>query len=97
MDGLINKDDPRNSALSDLSPRELEVLGWIAKGYRNDAIADVLSRDVKTVERHINNLYGKLKSNQLEDAEDEADSKHPRVRAALSYLRATGMLPGELG
>ena len=39
----------------------------MAKGYRNDTIAQVLSRDVKTVERdvktverHINNIYGKL-------------------------------------
>ena len=31
MDGLIKTDDPRNSVLSDLSPRELEVLGWISK------------------------------------------------------------------
>jgi DNA-binding CsgD family transcriptional regulator len=31
----------------------MKVLGWLAKGYRNDTIAGLLSRDVKTVEGHI--------------------------------------------
>ena len=57
MERLIRTGDTRSSFLKDLSPRELEVLSWMAKGYRNDTIADVLSRDVKTVERHINNIY----------------------------------------
>ena len=94
MEGLINTTDPQSSFLNELSPREMEVLSWISKGYRNDTIAGVLSRDVKTVERHINNIYSKLNNDKLEDAEP-ADSLHPRVRAALMYLRATGSLPAE--
>ena len=91
MEELIRTGDARNSFLKELSPRELEVLGWMAKGYRNEAIAEVLSRDVKTIERHINNIYSKF--------QDTDDYSNPRVRAALLYLRATGLLstaqPGE--
>ena len=92
MEGLIRTGEADNSFLRELSPRELEVLGWMAKGYRNDTIADVLSRDVKTVERHINNIYSKL-NNEKDDGGH--DSRHPRVRAALTYLKATGMLPNQ--
>ena len=90
MEGLIKTGDSNNTFLQELSPRELEVLSWMAKGYRNDTIADVLSRDVKTVERHINNIYSKLHSDREEGTEE---SRHPRVQAALTYLRATGLIP----
>ena len=56
--------------MNDLTPKAVEVLGWLARGYRNDTIAEILERDVKTVERHINNIYA-----SLQDEEDE--SKHP--------------------
>ena len=56
MEGLVSPKEVSSAVLPGLSPREMEVLSWIAKGYRNDTIADVLSRDVKTVERHINNI-----------------------------------------
>ena len=90
MEELIRTGEPTNSFLSELSARELEVLSWMAKGYRNDTIAQALSRDVKTVERHINNIYSKMQHNKSQ-APDQ--SLHPRVRAALIYLRATGLLP----
>lgn len=93
MEGLIRTGDGQAAFLRDLSPRELEVLSWMAKGYRNDTIADVLSRDVKTVERHINNIYSKLFSDK-KDEENEG-SKHPRVQAALTYLKATGLLTND--
>ena len=88
MEGLIRSDS--GGVLGELTPKELEVLGWMAKGYRNDTIAQLLSRDVKTVERHINNIYSKLHNNRVEDRDN---SKHPRVRAALAYLNAIGLLP----
>ena len=65
----------------------------MAKGYRNDTIANVLSRDVKTVERHINNIYSKLFSDKKDD--EEEGSRHPRVQAALTYLKATGLLTND--
>ena len=86
MEELIRNGDAQGGFLNELSPRELEVLSWIAKGYRNETIANVLGRDVKTVERHINNIYGKL------GATEDSDSRDRRVGAALTYLRATGLL-----
>lgn len=88
MEALIGTGDAQSGILRDLSPKALEVLSWVAKGYRNDSIAEVLSRDVKTIERHINNIYTTLLG-----AEDELG--HPRVRAALMYLRANGLLSTE--
>ena len=43
-----------------LSGREVEVLRLIATGASNQAIADTLSISVRTVERHITNLYAKI-------------------------------------
>ena len=88
MEELIKTGDAQSEMLRDLSPRALEVLHWVARGYRNDTIADVLSRDVKTVERHINNIYTSLLG-------PDDDSRHPRVKAALMYIRATGVLSTE--
>jgi DNA-binding NarL/FixJ family response regulator len=43
-----------------LTPREREVLGLIAAGRSNQAIAAELMLSVRTVERHISTIYGKL-------------------------------------
>jgi two-component system response regulator NreC len=44
----------------ELTPREQEVLTYIAEGYSNREIADVLVISVKTVDRHRENLMRKL-------------------------------------
>jgi len=44
----------------DLTPREQEVLTFIAEGYSNREIADALVISVKTVDRHRENLMRKL-------------------------------------
>ena len=49
-------------------------------------------RDAKTVEHHIDNIYSKLHSDREEGSDD---SRHPRLQAALTYLRATGLLPAD--
>ena len=85
MEGLITNDESKSSFLKDLSPRELEVVGWMAKGYRNNTIAEVLCLEPKTVERHINNIYGKMGYCP--------DSRHTRVHAVTLYMRAMGLLP----
>jgi ATP/maltotriose-dependent transcriptional regulator MalT len=51
-----------------LSPREIEVLRLIAKGGRNREIAEELFLSVRTVERHITNLYAKLGVNGRAEA-----------------------------
>ena len=87
MEGLITTMDPKANFLKELSPRELEVLSWMAKGYNNGTIADVLCLEPKTIERHINDIYNKIGATP--------DSKHARVHAVTLYLRATGALPAE--
>lgn len=43
-----------------LSPREQEVLGLLARGYRHAEIAEQLGIAPRTVNTHINHIYGKL-------------------------------------
>jgi DNA-binding NarL/FixJ family response regulator len=43
-----------------LSSRELEVLSYLAKGYRYKEIADTLFLSVDTVRTHLHNIYEKL-------------------------------------
>jgi DNA-binding NarL/FixJ family response regulator len=47
-------------AVADLTPRELAVLRLVAAGKSNQAIATELVLSVRTVERHISNIYGKI-------------------------------------
>ena len=46
--------------LSGLSGRELEVLELVAAGADNEQIASRLYLSVRTVERHLSNVYAKL-------------------------------------
>ncbi|HMJ14124.1 MAG TPA: LuxR C-terminal-related transcriptional regulator [Polyangiaceae bacterium] len=43
-----------------LTPRELEVLRWIASGKSNKEVARALFLSEKTVERHVSNIFQKL-------------------------------------
>ena len=49
-----------DSEVSQLTPRELEVLSELAKGYRYKEIADRLKIGTETVRTHIQKIYGKL-------------------------------------
>ncbi len=46
--------------LSDLTPRELEVLHWLAKGKTNSETGTILGCEEKTVKKHRNHIYEKL-------------------------------------
>lgn len=50
----------RSFKQASLSPRELEVLCMIAKGFKNQAIAIQLGIVQRTVEQHITNILSKL-------------------------------------
>jgi NarL family two-component system response regulator LiaR len=43
-----------------LTPREVEVLGLVAKGFANKQIANALSISVRTVKTHVSNILSKL-------------------------------------
>jgi DNA-binding NarL/FixJ family response regulator len=52
--------DRRTLAPAGLTPRELRVLGLVATGMTNRAIAQHLTISEKTVARHLSNIFGKL-------------------------------------
>jgi DNA-binding NarL/FixJ family response regulator len=68
-----------DSPLSELTPRELEILSEIAQGKSNQAIADQLVLSKRAVEKHINAIFLKLELTHDEDVSR-------RVKAALIYL-----------
>jgi DNA-binding CsgD family transcriptional regulator len=60
-----------------LSGREREVLALVAEGLRNDQIAERLFLSSRTVERHLSNIYVKLRMS----------GKAARAAAAARYVR----------
>lgn len=44
----------------ELTVRESEVMGWVARGKTNAQIAELLWLAPSTVRRHLENVYGKL-------------------------------------
>jgi len=46
--------------LSDLTPRELEILQLVLAGYTNQAIAHEIYISKKTVEFHLDHIYTKI-------------------------------------
>lgn len=43
-----------------LTPREAEVLSWIAKGKTNRDIGDILGISARTVNKHLEHIFEKL-------------------------------------
>jgi DNA-binding NarL/FixJ family response regulator len=70
------------SPLSELTPREREVLAQIAEGKSNTAIAESLVLTKRAVEKHINSIFMKL---GLASAMDTSK----RVKATLLFLAET--------
>ena len=70
------RDDP----LRNLTPREREVLGLMAEGRSNAAIAEALVVTERAVEKHVTSIFSKL--DLVNTPED-----HRRVLAVLAYLR----------
>ena len=76
---LVGRPRRGRNPLEDLTERELEVLGLMAEGRTNRAIADKLVITEHTVEKHVANVMGKLRI--AEGAED-----HRRVLTVLTFL-----------
>ncbi len=68
------------SVLDRLTARELEVLGLVARGDSNRAIAQELVLSDRAVEKHITSILTKL------DLSADDTEVHRRVRAVLLYL-----------
>ena len=69
----------RRNPIDVLTPREREVLGLMAQGLSNVAIAKSLTVSDGAVEKHVGNIFSKL---GLEPDPEE----HRRVRAVLTFL-----------
>ena len=75
--GRQREEDP----LAELTPREREVLGLMAEGRTNAAIAEELVVSERAVEKHVTNIFGKLDLTAT-------GADHRRVLAVLAYLGA---------
>jgi len=71
----------RQRPIAELTPREREVLGLMAEGRSNIAIAEELVITQRAVEKHVKNIFQKLRL-------APADTDHRRVLAVLRYLEA---------
>jgi DNA-binding NarL/FixJ family response regulator len=74
--GTRRGEDP----ISQLTPREREVLELIAEGRSNQGIAEKLVVTERAVEKHVTSIFGKLRL-------PAAPEDHRRVLAVLAYLR----------
>ena len=77
MLGRHRRDDP----LAELTPRERQVLGLMAEGRTNSAIAGELVITERAVEKHVTSICSKL--DLTATPED-----HRRVLAVLTYLKS---------
>jgi DNA-binding NarL/FixJ family response regulator len=69
-----------NDPFEELTSREREVLGLMAEGRSNQAIADALVISGRAVEKHVTSIFTKL---NLPPAPED----HRRVLAVLAFLR----------
>lgn len=69
----------QRSSISWLTPREFEILGEMAQGKSNAAIASTLRVSERAVEKHTNSIFAKLGLTEEKDV-------NRRVKAVLLYL-----------
>lgn len=80
VDALIEaRSRAAHSKLSQLTPRERELLAEIAAGKSNGAIAQTLVLTKRAVEKHVNSIFSKLNLPETQDVSR-------RVKATLIFL-----------
>lgn len=82
VEQLVNRRKMGNDPVEELTDRELEVLGLMAEGLSNKAVAGRLFITEHTVEKHVQNIFAKLRLPATAD-------DHRRVLAVLTYLNST--------
>jgi DNA-binding NarL/FixJ family response regulator len=79
VEGLVAANRAKPSELDALTPRELQVLGEMAQGKSNIAIASTLVLSERAIEKHTNSIFSKLGLSEERDL-------NRRVSAVLVYL-----------
>jgi len=59
----LSREKEAASFISPLTPRETEILNYMAQGYLNKQIADVLNVSEQTIKNHITSILRKLNAN----------------------------------
>jgi DNA-binding NarL/FixJ family response regulator len=77
---LVSRQRP-DDPLSQLTPREREVLELMASGASNQGIANALVITVRAVEKYVSSIFGKL-------GLPSTGSESRRVLAVLTFLRS---------
>lgn len=84
VDELVRaRSQDQRAGLTALSPRELEIIGEMAQGKSNSAIAAALFITERAVEKHTNSIFAKLGLSEERDV-------NRRVKAVLVYLSQQG-------
>jgi DNA-binding NarL/FixJ family response regulator len=79
VEQLVGRPRPGRDPLEELTAREREVLGAMAEGRSNKAIAERLVITEHTVEKHVTQVMAKLRIPASTD-------DHRRVLAVLTFL-----------
>jgi DNA-binding NarL/FixJ family response regulator len=83
VESLVATRQPHARDIDRLTPREREILGEMAQGKSNAAIAATLVLSTRAVEKHTNSIFSKL------GLSEEVDVNR-RVKAVLLYLADGG-------
>jgi DNA-binding NarL/FixJ family response regulator len=87
VDLLLRRPAARDHLALLLTHREREVLGLVAEGLSDRAIAERLWLSIKTVETHVRHIMAKL------DLPTDTQQHNRRVLAVLAYLRESSSEP----
>jgi len=80
---LVQRSEPRaGSAVADLTPAQFGVLRLVAEGLSNQAVAERLGINTRSVESHLKSIYQRLGI--------DGEGANRRVAAVLSFLEQTG-------
>jgi DNA-binding NarL/FixJ family response regulator len=80
IEGLVAANRAAPSELDRLTPRELQMLGEMAQGKTNAAIAAALVLSERAIEKHTNSIFSKLGLSEERDL-------NRRVSAVLVHLQ----------